>query len=105
MNNNVKQKQVLLAEKLLSHAISLRKKIESDEQIPYKNSYVKILLDIEDALSSQSLDINRLRRDKFGISRMIDGTIISSIEEELMLLHQEIHDLIKVSKDFDTHKE
>lgn len=94
------QKQIMLIESLLSHAVLLRKKIESsDKHIPYKNGYTKTLLDIEEVLSNLPLDLNRLRRDKFGISRMVDGTINSPIEQEMMILHEEIHNLIKVSKD------
>lgn len=90
----------------MSHTISLRVKLEdSDEQIPHKNGYIKTLLDIEEALTSQTLDLNRLRRDKFGIFRMVDGTAHTPIERELMLLHEEIHDFIKAFRHLNSHQE
>jgi hypothetical protein len=92
-----------LREKLLSHTVSFREKIQgSDEQIPHKNGFIKILLDLEEALSGQLLDLNRLRRDKFGIFRLVDGISSTPSEQEIMLLHEEIHELIKVTSELET---
>jgi hypothetical protein len=103
---NFEHNQRLLREKLLSHTISLRVKLKgSDEQLPYKNGYIRTLLDIEETLTSQALDLNRLRRDKFGISRMVDGTADTPIERELMLLHEELHDFIKASRELGDYHE
>jgi hypothetical protein len=102
---DLKKTQSLMVEKLTSHSILIRKRLEeSDKHIPYRNGYIKTLLDIEEALSNQLVDVNRLRRDKFGIYRMLDGSVDTPIEQELMLLHDEIHDLLKASKDIDTHQ-
>jgi len=95
-----KQKQIFLIENLLSHTITLRKKIEvSNKHIPYMKSYLKILINIEETLSNQPLDLDRLRRDKFGIFRIVDGFADNPIEKEMMELHDEIFDLLKLSKD------
>ena len=91
------EKQILMTKDLLVHAIALRKEIEGlEKQIPNGRGYVKTLLDIEKALSSQPLDLDRLRRDKFGIFRMVDGSANTPIEQKLMLLHEEIYNLLKV---------
>ena len=102
----LKQKQTSMINDLLEHTISLRKRIEeTKDRVSHRDGYMKTLVDIEKALSAQPLDINRLRRDKFGIFRMVDGFAESSIEREMMALHDEIFELLKVSKDLQSqHK-
>ena len=101
----LKQKQISMINDLLEHTISLRKKIEEmKEYVSHRDGYVKTLVDIEKALSDQSLDLNRLRRDKFGIFRMVDGFADRPLEREMMALHDEIYELLKVSKDLDGYQ-
>lgn len=101
-----KKKQIsMMTKHLLLHTFALRKRIESHEsQIPYREGFVKTLLDIERVLSSQPLDIDRLRLDCFGIFRMVDGFADTPIEQELMLLHDEIDNLLKAIKEINNHQ-
>jgi hypothetical protein len=96
----------LLREKLLSHVLSLREQLEeSDEHIPYKTGFIKTLCDIEETLTGPAPDLNRLRRDKFGIFRMVDGNADTPIERELMQLHEDLHEFIKASREMGNHHE
>ena len=100
------EQQDSMIRNLMLHTISLREEIESHEmQTPDGKGFVKILLDIERVLSIQPLDLNRLRRNKFGISRMVDGLAETLIEKKLMSLYEEIYSLFRSSEEIEKHEE
>ena len=75
---------------LLIDTVDLRNKIDTySEQLPYKSGLLKTLIDIEEVLSTQPLDLDRLGKDEFGIFRMVtDNSSLedSSIGKELLSL-------------------
>ena len=87
------EKQISMIKDLLIDTVELRKKIEDYKKYDsYKESYIKILQDIEKVLSSQPLDLDRLGKDEFGIFRLVtDGPGDSPIEQELKSLLKKIY--------------
>ena len=83
---NANEKQILMTKDLLIKTIELREKIENYKKYDsYKESYIKILRDIEKVLSSQPLNLDRLGKDEFGIFRLVtDGPGDNPIEQELL---------------------
>jgi hypothetical protein len=98
---NAKEKQILMTKDLLIYTVELREKIENyKKHDSYKQSYIKILRDIEKILSSQPLDLDRLGKDEFGIFRLVtDGPGDSPIEQELMFLLKNFHLFRQVIKE------
>ena len=90
---NTNEKQISMTKDLLIDTVELRKKIEDYTKYnSYKESYIKILLDMEKVLSSQPLDLDRLGKDEFGIFRLVtDGSGDSPIEQELLSLLKNLH--------------
>lgn len=82
-----------IMEKILAQTVELIKMIEdSKEHDSYKESYIKMLRDIEKVLSGEPLDLDKLSKDEFGIFRLVtDGSGDSPIEQELMSFLQKIY--------------
>lgn len=93
----------LLSKNLLINTIEVRKRIEDQsEQFPYRNSLITVIADIEFVLNNQPIDLKRLKKNEFGIFRMVtDNASLedNSIGKELFSLLKEIYQFRRTIKD------
>ena len=97
---NASKKQDLLTAELIQETIALRKKIKRYPKfLSTRKTYIKILSDIEEALTQQPHNFNRLRQLKIGIGRTVtDGDENAPIGQDLLLYHREIHKFLKIAE-------
>ena len=89
------REEAVAVEELLHRTISLRKKLRRYFRRDIsKKIYIKILLTVENILSSDAIDVEKLQQSAFGIGRVVsDGQQDHPIGKELWIYHGEIYNL------------
>jgi len=74
------KKYLLITKDLMTNTAELRRKLEGQpEHISYKKSLLKILTEMEELLSEQPIDLDKLGKAEFGIFRTVTDS--ESLEE------------------------